>query len=224
MYVIVVGAGAIGSQVIELAIEGGNEVVVIEKNSEVANVAASQYDCLVLNADATIAENLEDAGAGQADAIISTTDVDATNIMVMLLAQEIGIPTLVSVVHTPEHMSVFRKIGVNVLENPQRLIAEYLYRAVQRPAVEDFMHLAGGAEIFEVTVTETAPIAGRTLQEADTAGLLGEDVLVVAVERGHTTVTPKGGTEIRPGDVVTVFSRRGFAPDVMATFTDETER
>ena len=224
MYVIVVGAGAIGSQVIELAIEGGNEVVVIENDEEVANAAANQYDCLVLNADATVVENLEDTGADRADAIISTTDVDATNIMVMLLAQDLGIPTLVSVVHTPEHMNVFRKIGVNVLENPQRLLAEYLYRAVQRPAVEDFMHLAGDAEVFEITVDRNAPIAGKMLKDADAEGLLDEDVLVVAVERNSDVLTPKGGTEIRAGDVVTVFSRRGFAPEVMRTFTGEVGR
>ena len=219
MYVIVVGAGAIGSQVIEMAIEGGNEVVVIEKDEDVADVAASQYDCLVLSADATVVENLEDAGADRADAIISTTDVDATNIMVMLLAQDLGIPSLVSVVHEPEHMNVFRKIGVNVLENPQRLIAEYLYRAVQRPAVEDFMHLAGGAEIFEITVDRNAPIAGKTLEAADSEGLIDGDVLVVAVERNDDVLTPRGGTEIRAGDIVTVFSKRGFASDVMGTFS-----
>lgn len=224
MYVIVVGAGSIGSQVIELAIDGGNEVVVIEKNESVADEAAGQYDCLVLNADATAAETLEDAGADRADAVVSTTDVDATNIMVMLLAKELGIPSLVSVVHNPEHMNVFRKIGVNVLENPQRLIAEYLYRAVQRPAVEDFMHLAGGAEIFEIAVERDAPIDGKTLQTADTEGLLDDDVLVVAVERDREVLTPKGGTEIHSGDVVTVFSKRGFAPDVMRTFSDERGR
>jgi trk system potassium uptake protein TrkA len=224
MYVIVVGAGAIGSQVIELAIGGGNEVVVIERDEDIADEAAGEYDCLVLHADATTAKTLEDAGADRADAIISTTDVDATNIMVMLLAQELGIPSLVSVVHDPEHMGVFRKIGVNVLENPQRLIAEYLYRAVQRPAVEDFMHLAGGAEIFEITVGRNAPIAGKTLQTADREGLLDEDVLVVAVERNSNVLTPKGGTEIRAGDIVSVFSKRGFAPDVMRTFSSEVGR
>jgi trk system potassium uptake protein TrkA len=221
MYVIVVGAGAIGTPLIEMATASRHEVVVVEKHEGRADEAASQFDCLVLHADATIKDTLEDAGATDADAIISTTDEDAVNIMVMLLAQEFEIPSRVSVVHSAEHMNLFRQIGVNTIENPQRLIAEYLFRAVQRPSVEDFMHLAGDAEIFEIVVTEGAPITGLTLVQADEQGLLDEDVLVVAVERNDETITPKGGTVLHAGDVVTVFSKRGFDEGVMGVFTGE---
>lgn len=51
----------------------GNEVVVIERDQARADRVADEHDCLVLNADATIKENLEDAGASRADAIISTS-------------------------------------------------------------------------------------------------------------------------------------------------------
>lgn len=219
MYVIVVGAGSIGRPLVGLATEGGNDVVVVEKDDYVAERVAANYDCLVLNDDATAMDTLEEAGADRADAIISTTDEDATNIMVMLLADELDVPSLVSVVHDPDHMQVFRQLGANVIENPQRLIAEYLYRAVQRPSVKDFMHLGGSAEVFEVTVTEESRIAGQTLGEAGAEDVLGEGVLVVAIQRDDTVVTPRGATEIRAGDLVTVFSKRGFAPDVMEVFT-----
>ena len=223
MYIVVVGAGQIGTQLIEMATHAEHEVVVIEKHEGRADEAAQRFDALVLNADATSRGTMEDAGISDADAIISTTDEDAVNIMVMLLAREFDVPARVSVVHNPEHMPLFREIGVNAIENPQRLIAEYLLTTVQRPAVTDFMHLAGDAEIFEMGVTETAPIAGKTLGEADDAGLLGEDVLVIAVERGNDTLTPKGNTEINAGDAVTVYSERGIVPDVTRTFSgDET--
>jgi trk system potassium uptake protein len=221
MYLIIVGAGSIGSQLIKLATEQSNDVVVIEKDSNVAEKAASTYDCLVINEDATIMDTLEEAGADQADAIISTTDEDAINIMVMLLAQELEVPSLVSVVHNPEHMQVFRQIGVNVLENPQHLIAEYLYRAVQRPSVKDFMHLGEGAEVFEITATQGSEIAGTSLQEANEMGLFGEDVLIVAIQRDTSVITPRGETEIQTGDLVTVFSKQGFTPDVIELFTGE---
>lgn len=222
MYLIVVGAGDIGSSLLDIAIRNENEVVVIEKDRERADYAAGEFDCLVLNDDATSLETLEDAGADRADAIISTTDEDAINIMVLLLAQDLDIPSLVSVVHNPDHMSVFRRIGANVIENPQRLIAEYLFRAVQRPSVKDFMRLAGGAEVFEITVTEAAPIAETTLKEADADGLFDEETLVVALQRDGEVITPRGDTEIRTGDLVTVFSRKGITPAVMHVFTGDT--
>lgn len=222
MYLIIVGAGDIGMPLISLATSDGHEVVVVEDDEDTADAAARAFDCLVLNADATTAETLEEAGAERADAIISTTDADATNVMVMLLADDLGVPSRVSVVHDEEHMSLFRRIGANTIENPQQLIAEYLYRAVQRPSIKDVLHLAGDAEIFEITVTDDAPLAGLSLAEADEAGLLGDEgLLVVAIERGETVVTPRGDTEIAAGDLVTVFSKRGYSPDVIERFAPE---
>ncbi|EMA49240.1 MULTISPECIES: potassium channel family protein [Halococcus] len=219
MYIVIVGAGGIGTPLIEVATAGGNEVVVIEHDAAKAEAAATEYDCLVLNDDATIKETLEDAGADRADALISTTERDATNIMVCLLAQELDVPDVVSVVHDPDHLNVFRQIGVTGMENPQRLIAEHLYRAATRPSIVDFMRIGEHAEVFEVTVAEDADIAGYTLAEADEAGLLPEETLIVAVEReGGDPITPRGGTRIEVGDLLAVYSGEGATPEVTDVF------
>ncbi|NHX38427.1 trk system potassium uptake protein TrkA [Haloarcula quadrata] len=220
MYIVIVGAGDIGSPLLEIATAGGNEVVVIERDAERAERASRQYDCLVINDDATVKDTLEDAGADRADALISTTDQDATNIMVCLLAQELEVPDIVSVVHNPEHMNVFRQIGVNTMQNPQRLIAEYLYRAVKRPSIVDFMRIGDHAEVFEITVQPDAPIAGKTLQEANTDGLIGGQTLIVAIERNGDgdPITPRGDTRIEADDLLTVYSGEGATPEVTDIF------
>ncbi|MFC7139245.1 potassium channel family protein [Halosimplex aquaticum] len=220
MYIVIVGAGDIGTPLIEIATRGGNEVVVIERDEERANIAASEFDALVLNANATNNETLSEAGIEDADALISTTDQDATNIMVCLLAQEFDVPNIVSVVHSPEHMDLFNRIGVNVMQNPQRLIAEYLYRAVKRPSIVDYMRIGEQAEVFEIDVEEGAPIAGKTLQQANDDGLLSKDVLIVAIERDEADqpITPRGGTRIQAGDLVTVYSAVGATPEVTDIF------
>ncbi|MFB6138620.1 MAG: TrkA family potassium uptake protein [Halobacteriaceae archaeon] len=228
MYIIVVGAGDIGTPLIEIATRSGNEVVVVERDPGKADAVADAHDCLVLEADATTKETLEDAGAERADAVISTTDQDATNIMVCLLAKEFEIPAILSVVHNPEHMGLFRQIGVNTMENPQELIAEYLYRAVARPAIVDYMRIGEEAEVFEISVTEGAPIEGKTLIEAADEGLLPDDALVVAVEREGEAkpITPRGQTRIHAGDLLTVYSGKGAAPeltDVFGHFEDHRE-
>jgi trk system potassium uptake protein TrkA len=203
VYIIIVGAGDIGTPLIDIATESGNEVVVIERDAARANRTADAFDCLVLNDDATVKETLEDAGADGADALISTTDQDATNVMACLLATEFEIPAILSVVHDPDHMNLFRRIGVNTMENPQELIAEYLYRAVARPAIVDYMWIGDAAEVFEITVTGDAPVAGTTLEGAAREGLFPEKMLVVAVEREGVDhpITPRGNTRIQAGDL-----------------------
>ena len=92
-----------------------------------------------------------------------------------------------------------------------------------RLRVADLTALTGGAEVVELTVSADAPITGRTLAAANELGVLSDDVLVVAIERGDTIVTPKGNTEIQAGDVVSVFARDGVGEDVATAFTDEVE-
>ncbi|SDQ32109.1 Lrp/AsnC family transcriptional regulator [Natronobacterium texcoconense] len=76
----------------------------------------------------------------------------------------------------------------------------------RREPLADYISLTGGAEVVEVTVHEDAPIAGRTLEGAARDDVLEDQTLVVAIERDDAVITPHGDTEIRPNDVVTVFS------------------
>jgi len=219
MYIVIVGAGDVGTPLLKLATRSGNDVVV-EQNEARAERAASNFDCRVINDDGTAKAVLKDAGADQADAVVTTTEADATNVMVCLLAQELDVPTVVSIVHNPEHMPLFRQIGVNTIENPQRLIAEYLYRAVKRPTIVDFMQIGDEAEIFEITVVEGAPIAGLTLDEAGKQGLTDEEILIVALDRQTDSkpITPRGDTQITEGDILTVYSATGATPAVTDIF------
>lgn len=75
------------------------------------------------------------------------------------------------------------------------------------PSLTDFMSLAGGAEVIEFTVSEGAQVADLTIEEAVSEGLLADEMLVVGIEREGEVLTPKGDTEVHPGDVITLFSR-----------------
>lgn len=218
MYLIIVGAGKIGSNLIDMATSGGNDVVVIEQKEAVANEISTSYDCLVLNADATDDGVLSDAGIDRADAVISTTNLDTVNAMVMLLAREHDVPSLVSVVHDPNHISIFEKIGAHIVENPQRLIADHLYHSVRYPGIKNFMRLGNETEFIEVGVKERAPILDRPLQEAREQGVLPEDVLVAAIKRGEHVVMPKGDTTVEEGDLVTVLVDESSMNDLLRAF------
>lgn len=79
--------------------------------------------------------------------------------------------------------------------------------------------LAGGANVIEVVVKDGAPIAGRTLQEANESGLIPSDVLVVRIDREDRAITPTGETVIKQGDFVTIHSRSGISEGTLEVFT-----
>ncbi|AWB27023.1 Lrp/AsnC family transcriptional regulator [Halococcoides cellulosivorans] len=81
--------------------------------------------------------------------------------------------------------------------------------------------LAGEADVVEVIVRSTAPIAGQTLKGATDAGLLGSDLLVVRINRDDETITPTGETRIEAGDFVTIHCRSGIDEQTLDAFTGE---
>ncbi|MFD1514093.1 Lrp/AsnC family transcriptional regulator [Halomarina rubra] len=86
-------------------------------------------------------------------------------------------------------------------------------------SLTDFISLAGHAQVVEVTVTDDAPIAGRSLKEANEQELLADGLLVVAIERDGQIITPHGETMIHPDDVVTVFSKEELSQKTILRFT-----
>mgnify|MGYP003836700769 CR=1 FL=1 len=81
--------------------------------------------------------------------------------------------------------------------------------------------LAGDADVVEILVREHAPIAGKTLEEANQAGLVPSDMLVVQVNRDEGTITPTGETVIEQDDFVTIHSRSGVTEGTLEAFTGD---
>lgn len=79
--------------------------------------------------------------------------------------------------------------------------------------------LAGDADVIEIIVRDHAPVAGKTLQEANEEGLIPSDVLVVRINREEGTITPTGQTLIKPDDFVTIHSRSGVTEETQNAFT-----
>ncbi len=90
------------------------------------------------------------------------------------------------------------------------------------PTPMDVISLTGDANVVEVTVSSESEIRGYTLEEAGKNGVLPDDLLVVAIERDGTVLTPRGETRIRADDVVTVLSRDGIDDQTLDSFQTTT--
>jgi trk system potassium uptake protein TrkA len=214
MYILIVGAGGIGQKLTEFALDHKDDVVVIERDKEKCDEFSKKYDAVIVNADATEQETLEDAEIERADAVVTTAD-DATNLMVISIAQKRGVLSLVSVVNNEESKTMFREKGANVVGNPNALMAEYLYRAVKRPMIRDFMSLGGHAEIFKIVLPEGAKIADKTLKEVK----LPRRVSIIAIERNSDIIIPIEDTRLKVGDSVTVLAREDKIDKAMELFS-----
>ena len=127
MYLIIIGAGAITKQLIAIAMKQDHQVVVIEKNEARARTIMQEFDVRIFNADIAQGKILEEAGVERADAIIATTKDDSVNLMAMVLGKQYQVKNLISLLQEAEHQGMFEKLGIKVLSDPEKLIAQELY-------------------------------------------------------------------------------------------------
>jgi len=222
MYIIIVGGGMIGGNLTEVATRQKNNVVVIEKDQEIAKELDANYDCLVINEDATKRTTLEEAGIEKADALIATTEDDAVNLVVTMFASDYELKSLVSIVHNKKNAHLFKEMGASVVENPELIIAQNLYNRVKRPNIHDFMEIGDIAEIFEVEVCKESEITDMTLEKAREKEILPKDVIVVALMRNNNIIIPSGNTQIKPGDYATILALNEQIEKAAALFSTKT--
>ncbi|MDI6810784.1 MAG: TrkA family potassium uptake protein [archaeon] len=202
MYLIIVGLGGIGRNLVDIATKDKNDVVIVDEDEKRCREIATKYDVLTIVGDATQKSTLEEANAQRADALIATTSDDADNLMMALTAKELGTKNTVAVVNQEEHVEMFKKADISMLEKPDMTVARHLYLSAKRPKIKDFMTVGGGkAEIFEVIVSEKSRATGKELSQLDIRG-----GIVVAIERNSDIILPKGDTLVKAGDLVTVFA------------------
>ena len=215
MYMIIVGCGSIGTSLIDIAVREKNNVVVSEASAERARDISTKYDITVLSGDATSAETLREAGSERADSLIVTTSDDAVNLMVVSIAAELCISSIVSIVNETEHGDFFRRLGASVMENPEDVVAHHLYNAVKRPNMQDFAMLSHGAQIFRLEVTRESPLVNRSVAESLSRSTIPESMRLLAVDRAGARQILEDDTLIEEGDVLTIFSIEVVSDDLV---------
>jgi trk system potassium uptake protein TrkA len=215
VYLIIVGLGGIGKNLVAIATEDKNDVVVIDEDEKRCKEIATQYDVLTIVGDATQKSTLEEANAQRANALIATTSDDADNLMMALTAKELGTKSAVAIVNQEEHVEMFKKADVNMLENPDMTVARHLYLSAKRPRIKDFITIGGGkAEIFEIIVSEDSRAVGKVLSQLNI-----KKGVVVAIERNSEIILPKGDTIIEANDHITIFSKAKEVEAISSLFS-----
>ena len=219
MYIIIVGAGPIGSGLAELALKEHHNVVVVEADKARAQAILQQYDLQVLHADISQKDIVDESNFARADALIATTEDDKTNLMAMALGREAGIDTLISTVNVEGHEPLFEQLGATILESPQRVVAEHLFGFLRYPEYEGIIPLVGGKHAFKLTLPEGSPLLGKPLVETVESGRLPEDLLIVLLQREDEVLVPTGDTELCAGDVLTLLADEPISDQYLKAFT-----
>jgi len=218
MYIVIIGAGGIGKRLTELALEdGNNNVIVIDKDQTRCEEIARKYDAVAINADATQEDTLDESEVKKADVLVTTTRDDATNLMVVSLAKNKGVKHLISVVNQEESKPMYMEKDVKMVKSPNIVMAEHLYKSIKHPTVEEYMNVGMYAEIFRLPINSDSKLSGKTITDIG----LPKKSLIVAVERDRKFIIPTDDIELFSGDKVTVLAHKDQVNRVAALFSEQ---
>jgi voltage-gated potassium channel len=184
----------------------GVKFIVIEKNP----VLYEKEEALILEGDATLDENLREAGIERAKGLITVLPTDAENLYVVLSAKGLN-PYLFVVARAGEEGSEQKllRAGADRVISPYHTGGLKIAHTILKPAVVDFIEFATKSgnidlQMEEIPVPEGSGLAGLTLDQCGIGRELG--VIIVAIKRasGDMTFNPNFRTSIEPGDTLIV--------------------
>jgi len=148
--------------------------------------------------------------------LVTTTNDDATNLMVIGLAKNKGVKHLVSVVNQEESKPMYMEKGVKMVKSPNIVMAEHLYKSIKHPNVDEYMNVGKYAEIFRLPIAPNSKLSRKTIRQIG----LPKKALIVAIERDHKFIIPTEDVELFAGDKVTVLAHKDQVDKVAELFSE----
>jgi len=213
MFIIVAGAGLIGSEITKMLVKNKHDVVVIDVDREVCENIYGETGAMTIHGSATHIQDLEQAGALKADAILCLMQSDADNIACSLLSKSLGISRIIARMRNPRYEHAYKLAGVTVVVRVANLLLNQIMMEVEQPEVRKIMILGGGkAEIYAVEVPRQARSVGTAIKDITQEKDFPAECLFMGIyreEEGEFLI-PRGNYVIKEADTVFLVSKSQF--------------
>lgn len=207
MNIIIVGAGKVGTELIERMSKEDYNVTVIDRNAERVDMLADDYDIMGICGNGTICDTLAEANVEHADILVATTARDEINMICCVIARKMGAKACIARVRNVEYTSqnsfMREEMGISVMVNPEYDAACEISRILNFPAALKIETFAKGKlDLAEFKIDENSPLESVRLRELNSR--FKQDVLICAVRRGEDVYIPNGDFVIHSGDRINI--------------------
>jgi len=180
-----------------------NITIVEQKKARCKYINEQLNNVLVIKADYSNTELLQEEGLDNMDAFIALTGNSETNIISCLTARNHGVYKTIAQVENKEYIHISQNIGVDTLINKKLLAANKIFRHVRKGNIEAITTLHGvDAEVIEYVIQKSNQLTKKKLKDLH----FPDTALVGGVIRGTETLIPNGNTQLQIGDKVIVFA------------------
>jgi trk system potassium uptake protein TrkA len=202
MYIIIAGAGVVGSHIASLLAEEGQNVAVVDQSEEAIDTIRRQLEVNTIIGNAATPKILKEAEAHRADLVIAVTNSDETNMLTCFIAKELGSTTTAARVRNPEYSGYFttttkpssatrkvirpKSLGIDLFINPESEAAKEitnLFSSFYPTPVQNFAD--GQVQVKEFKVGEKK-ISKKPLGKMK----FTRPCVVAAITRAGSIITP----------------------------------
>lgn len=205
MYILIVGAGEVGSYLSRILIEEGHSVAIIEQDERLAHQIDAELDALVVQGTGVSHRVLTRAGVDQADLVLAVTHVDEVNLITCMAAARMGSKRLRTVARVREEVYlagesslVAADLGLSLLVGPERSVASEVVSLLRYEGAGNVQHMADDRLILlELPLSTDSPLVHESLVEL--RDVFPQPSLVVGV-RGAKGLRIPRGTDVITAD------------------------
>jgi trk system potassium uptake protein TrkA len=210
--VLIVGGGNLGTKLAKALEKHSIHTRLIEKNRDRCNKLAEIFDkVVVLQGDGSDQQLLAEENVQSMDVVATVTQDEETNILISLLAQQMGARKTVTRISKFSYFPLVSAIGLENIISSRLAAVNSILQYVRRGRVLSAMALKGGeAEVLEAVALETSDIVGKPIRQIP----FPKGALVLAMIRGDEVIVPTGDSDILPQDRIIIFSAREAIPQV----------
>src|SRR5256885_11018719 len=218
MYVLIVGAGKVGWNLARELIDRGNEVTVVERDSQRYQTVEEELEHSIHYGDGSELWVLERAGIERADLVIAVTGDDEDNILISQVAREkYGVERIVARCNNPRNLQHFQLLKIEPAVSATDLILRLIEHEVPRVGLLHLLDLPQERlEIIEIEVAAGSQAAGTMVKDLG----IPEGSLVISILRDGTGFVPLADSVIEAGDEVLLVLDTGLEEKITARFAN----
>lgn len=209
---LIIGGGRIGLRLAKLLEDKSIHTKIIEKNPDRCTELAGLLDkAVVLHGDGSNQSLLNEENIQDIDVVITLTNDEEINILVSLLAKQMGAKKTITKISKFNYFPLMSTIGIEQVVSPRLSAINTILQHIRRGKVLSSISIKGEqAEFMEAEALETSDIVGRPLKDVS----FPKGAIVAGIIRDENMIIPSGDSVINPGDRIIIFARRQAIPKV----------
>ncbi len=202
--VLIVGGGRIGAK-LACSLEKDNiQVKIIESNLERCDTLSMQMEkAVVLHGDGGDQKLFIEENISHMDAVVSVTNDDETNILVSLLAKNMGVNNTITRISKAGYYPLLSTIGIEKVVSPRvSAVSSILQDIRQGNVISDISIFGEQGEFIEAVALASSTITKGPLKDIS----FPKGTLLVCITRQEEIIIPSGQSTVQPGDRIILFA------------------